>query len=149
MAETSELAPVEKLPRQIAADTGFGGCDYREQLDLLRSRIQLLTGKDRIMMSMYFENGISFGQIAALCGMSEARLTRRMRAVTKRLMDGRYIACIRNRHRFTLMELGLARDNFLLGLSYRKIAVKRNLSFYRVRETMSRVKRMIGESTNL
>lgn len=145
MAETSELAPVEKLPRQIAADTGFGGCDYREQLDLLRSRIQLLTGKDRIVMSMYFENGISFSEIAALCGMSEGRLARRMHAVTKRLMDGRYIACIRNRHRFTLLELGLARDNFLLGLSYRRIAVKRNLSFYRVRKTMTRVKRMIRE----
>ena len=60
--------------------------EYRDQIDLLRSRVTLLTGRDRLLMTMYLENSNSFHQMAVLAEVNEARIARRIHKVIKRLI---------------------------------------------------------------
>ena len=117
--------------------------EYRDRIDLLRSRVELLAGKDRLLMTMYLKNGNSFRQMARLAGVNEANIARRIYKVTRRLIDGEYITCLRNRDKFTKTELTVAKDYFLQGLSIRKISEKHHWTFYRVRQTMKRVQKLV------
>jgi predicted DNA-binding protein YlxM (UPF0122 family) len=137
---------MEGIHENIAAGALKERNRYRERIDLLRSRIYLLTGKDRLMMTMYLENGNSFRQLARLAGVSESNITRRIHKITKRLIDGEYIMCLRNRDKFTGGEMATARDYFLQGLSIRKIAMERNLTHYRIQETLKKIKKLIEDS---
>ena len=118
---------------------------YRSRIELLRSRAELLTGRDKLLMTMYLDNGNTFRQMALLAGASEASIARRIRRVTKRLIDGEYITCLRNRDRFTRGEMAVAKDYFLLGLSIRKIAAKRQCSFYRIRKHLKKIQWLVDE----
>ena len=62
-----------------------------------------------------------------------------MRSITKRLTDGLYIDCLRNRDKLTGCQLAVAKDYYLLGLSMRRIAAKRRWSYYRVRDTINEI----------
>lgn len=116
---------------------------YRDRLDLLASRVNLLSGKDRLLMTMYLENGNSLRQMAALAGVSHGYIARRIYNITKRITDGPYIICLKNRDEFTPDEMDMAKDSFLLGLAIRKIAVKRNLTYYQVYKTLGKIKRRV------
>lgn len=116
---------------------------YRDRIDLLCSRVGLLTGKDKLLMTMYLKNGNTFYQMARLAGVNETTIARRIHRVTKRLIDGEYITCLRNRDKFTKTEMAVARDYFLKGLSMKKIARKRRSTYYRVRETMKKIQRLV------
>ncbi len=137
---------MEGIHKNIAAGTLKERNKYRERIDLLRSRIYLLAGKDRLIMTMYLENGNSFRQMAELAGVNETSIARRIHKITKRLIDGEYIMCLRNRYKFTGGEMATARDYFLQGLSIKKMAMKRNLTCYRIQETLKKIKRLIEGS---
>ena len=52
-------------------NSSTGKNTYRDRIELLRSRVGLLTGKDRLLMTMYLENGNTFRQYSerkAGCG---------------------------------------------------------------------------------
>jgi len=134
---------METIHANISQQTMEAKSKYRDRIDLLRSRVNLLTGKDKLLMTMYLENGNSFRQMARLAGINEANIARRIHRVTKRLIDGEYITCLRSRDKFTKTEMAVAKDYFLLGLSTRKIAAKRHWSYYRVRETLKKIQRLV------
>ena len=115
----------------------------RDRIDMLKSRVELLTGKDRLLMTMYLRNGNTFYQMARLTGVNEANVARRIYRVTKRLIDGEYITCLRNRDKFTEAEMVVAKDYFLRGLSIKKIAGRRKLSYYRVREILKKIQSLV------
>jgi len=115
----------------------------RDRIDMLKSRVELLTGRDRMLMTMYLRNGNTFYQMARLTGVNEANVARRIYRVTKRLIDGEYITCLRNRDKFTEAEMAVAKDYFLRGLSIKKIAGRRKLSYYRVREILKKIQSLI------
>jgi predicted DNA-binding protein YlxM (UPF0122 family) len=117
----------------------------RDELDLLRSRLHLLNGKDKVLMTMYLENGSSFRQIARLAGVSDTSIARRINILTERLTDGEYITCLRNRDKFTRDQMAIAKDYFLVGLSMKEIAVKRRWSRYHVRETIIKIKSILND----
>jgi predicted DNA-binding protein YlxM (UPF0122 family) len=119
---------------------------YRDEIDLLRGRLNLLNGKDKVLMTMYLENGNSFRQIARLTGISDTSIARRINRLTKRLLDSQYIVCLRNRDKFTREQMTIAKEYFLTGLSIRKIAIKRHRSFYHVRETMKKIQSILKDS---
>ena len=131
------------VPANILEGTSKDENEYRDRIDLLRSRVNLLTGKDKLLMTMYLENSNSFRQMARLAGVNETSIARRIHKVTKRLIDGEYITCLRNRDKFSKTEMAVAKDYFLLGLSMKKIAVKRRWSYYRVRETLKKIQRLV------
>jgi len=134
---------MKEIHKNIAGKTLKTRTQQRDQIDLLRSRLGLLEGKDKVMMTMYVENGNSFRQIARLLGVSETCIARRIHRLTHRLIDGQYIACLRNREKFTDDQMDVAKDYFLKGLSMRKIAEKRNWSRYRVLRAIREIRNLI------
>ena len=118
----------------------------RGRIDLLRSRLNLLSGKDKVLMTMYVENGTSFRQIARLLGVSETSVARKIHRITGRLIDGQYIACLRNRDKLTRGQMVIAKDYFLMGFSMNKIAEKNHWSIYRVRQTIMKIQSLIQNS---
>lgn len=116
---------------------------HRDGIELLRSRLNLLAGTDKLLMTMYIEHAVSIRQIARIRGVSEASVARRIRAITKRLTDGPYIDCLRNRDKLTGRQLAVAKDYYLMGLSMRQIAAKRRRSYYRVREALNEIRSIV------
>ena len=135
---------MKKIHKNIPQSSVTTKSEYRDRIDLLRSRVSLLTGKDKILMTMYIENGNSFRQMARLVGVNEASIARRIHKVTKRLMNGEYITCLRNRDKFSKGELDIAKDYFLEGLSMKKIAKKRDSTYYCVRKTLKKIQGLIA-----
>jgi predicted DNA-binding protein YlxM (UPF0122 family) len=117
----------------------------REQIDLLSSRIDLLKGKDRLLMTMYLENGYSFFEIAKVTGMNQASISRRIKRLKKKLLEGRYLSCLRNSDKLNRYQMLLAKDYFLRGLSMKEIAIKRHCSFYQVREKIQKIKSILNQ----
>ncbi|MCH7557503.1 MAG: hypothetical protein IIB56_08605 [Planctomycetes bacterium] len=117
----------------------------RGEIDLLRSRLHLLNGKEKVLMTMYLENGNSCRQIARLTGVSDTSIARRIHILTERLTDGEYITCLRNRDKFTRDQMTIAKGYFLMGLSISKIAAKRHRSRYHVRETIIKIKSILND----
>jgi predicted DNA-binding protein YlxM (UPF0122 family) len=117
----------------------------RTRNDVLRNRIDLLDGKDRLLMTMYLENGYSLFKISKVTGMCEASISRRIKRLTKKLLEGRYITCLRNSDKFNRYQMVLAKDYFLRGLSMREITIKRRCSLYQVRENILKIKSILNE----
>ena len=113
------------------------------EIDLLRSRLYLLDGRDRVMMAMYVENGNSFRQIARLLGVKDGIISRRIRRLQKGLIASEYITCLRRRGKFTAHQMTIAKDYFLVGMSQKRIAVKRRLSLYHVRNTIETIHKIL------
>ncbi len=136
---------MKKIHVNISQKTLEAQNRHRDENNLLQSRLNLLDGKDKVLMSMYLENGNSFRQIARLTGISEARIARRIHGLIKRLIDGQFIVCLRNRDKFTPEQLAIAKDYFLIGLSISKIATKRHWSCYHVRRTIKKIQNVLND----
>lgn len=117
--------------------------EVRDRIDLLRSRIALLTGKDRLLMTMYLDNANTFRQMARLAGVNEANIARRIHKIIKRLIDGEYITCLRNREIFSNAEMVIAKQYLLLGWSIRKIASEQGCSYYYARKSLKKIQRLV------
>ncbi len=134
---------MQTFHKNIRPDSLRARTSYRDRIDLLRSRVGLLTGKDKLLMTMYLNNGNSFRQMARLIGVNEGTVARRIRKVTKRLLDGEYVTCLRHREKFTGIELAIAREHFLAGMSIREIAARRKTTYYNIHATIKKVRRII------
>jgi len=117
---------------------------YADQVDLLRARAEILTGKDKALMQMYLENGSTFSQMARLAGVNEATIARRIHKLSHRLLDSEYITCLRHREHFSPLEQAIARDYFIEGLSQKAIALKRNTTVYRIRKGLNKIQEFVG-----
>ena len=116
----------------------------RDSIDILCSRVGLLVGMDRVLMTMHFKNGTSFRQIAKLTRASAASVGRRINKLTRRLLEGEYLICLRNRDMFNSLEIDIARDYFLADLSVREIAVRRRTSRYNIQKTVKKIEKLIA-----
>ncbi len=117
--------------------------ECRDRIELLHSRINLLKGKDKLLMTMYLDNSNSFRQMSRLSGLDETIISRRISKIIERLIEGKYIICLRNRDRFTAAEMAIAKEYFLLGFSMRKIAAKRRWTRYQVNKTIKKIQQRI------
>lgn len=120
----------------------------RSEIDLLRSRLKLLVGKDKVLMTMYMDNGNSIRQIARLLGVTETKVKRRIRRLTRGLIDSEYIECLRARDMFYEHQLKIAKDYFLMGMSVKKVAEQRRCSCYQVRKTLHEIQSLVGNIQN-
>ena len=117
----------------------------RAQIDVLRSRLDLLDGKDRLLMTMYLENGYSVFKISKVTDLCQGSIARRIKRLQKILLEGRYITCLHNRDRFNRYQMEIAKDYFLKDLSIRQITIKRLRSYYHIRETILKIKSILNE----
>lgn len=133
-----------KILKENISEEGLkedGEC--RDKVDLIRQRLSMLSGKDKLLMTMYWENGNSLRQISRLAGSNRKSIARRINKLTKRLMEGQFIDCLRYRNKFTHSEMTIAKDYFLQGISMKKIADKRRVSFYHVRQTLEKIQQFL------
>lgn len=118
----------------------------RDQVELLRGRLNLLEGREKVMMVMHVENGNSFRQIARLLGLNESTVARKIHRLSRRLVDSEYLGCLRNRDKLTTGQMALARDYFLKGLSKREIAQKKRWSRYRVSRIVDEIRGIVARA---
>ena len=118
----------------------------RDQIELLRGRLNLLDGREKVMMVMHVENGNSFRQIARLLGLHESTIARKIHRLSRRLVDSEYLGCLRNRDKLTAGQMALARDYFLKGLSKREIAQKKHCSRYRVGRVVDEIRGIVARA---
>ena len=111
-------------------------------INLLHSRANMLTGKDKVLVKMFLENGTSYRQMARLTGTNHTTISRRMQRIINRLIDSKYINCRQYRAKFNATEMAIAREYFLLGLPMRKIASKRRWTYYHVRKVIKKFDRL-------
>lgn len=116
---------------------------HRSRTDVLRNRLHILSGTDKVLMTMYVENGNSCRQIARIAGLNESTVVRRINAIVKRLMDGRYIRCLKNSRRLTADQMAIAKDFFVRGLPMSRIADKRRSSVHRVRRALVDIRSLV------
>ena len=129
----------DELEEESLGRQGGNERKYGSRLELLESRIELLAGTEKLLMTMYLKNGNSFYQMARLAGVNEVTIARRIHKIIKRLLDGEYITCLRNRDKFSDCEMAVAKDYLLTGLSMRGIARHRRCSRYLVKQTLGKV----------
>ncbi len=108
-------------------------------IEVLSQRMSLLTGDNKVLMTMYLKNGNTFYQMAKLSGVDQSTIARRIYRLSNRLINGQYIECLKNRHLFTATEMNIAKDYYLDGLSIKKITTKRSFSFYRIRKILLKI----------
>lgn len=118
---------------------------YRKRIEILRNRVSLLVGKDKLIMTMFLSNGNTYRQLAQLTGINEANIARKIHKITEKLIEGEYIQCLKNRDKLTRTQMAIARDYFLTGLSQKAIAAKRHMSSYNVRKNILKIQQIIKQ----
>ena len=134
---------MNRIKNFLNIENALPEAECRDNVELLRRRICLLDGKDRMLMSMYFQNGSSCYQIARLLGVCDATITRRIRKLTEHLIGEPFQRYRQFRKQFDSLHKDIARDHFLMALSIQQIAEKRNYSFYKVRTALKEIKSII------
>ena len=116
--------------------------EFEDRLDIIRSRAGLLTGTDKTLMQVYLDNSGTFRQMSRIAGVNEANVARRIHKLIRRLLDGQYITCLRNRKNLTDEQVEIARDYFVEGLPMREIARRHEISRYAVRKAMKKMQQL-------
>ena len=75
------------------------------EFELVRRRLNLLKGKEKIIMTMYLEKGNSIRQIARLMGVNEMKVSRKIQKLTHILSDGVFIKCLKKRDKLSITFL--------------------------------------------
>jgi len=116
---------------------------FSSRIETLASRTDILNTKDRAIMTMYLKNGFTFRQIAEVAGTNESVISRRIHKLTSKLTDGEYITCLRNRDKFDRVEMAVAKDHFLNGISQIKTAEKHGMTIYSTRKLLRKILKVV------
>ncbi len=109
---------------------------------LFRNRLCWLDGKDKALLKIYLDSGISFRQLAYLASVHEATISRRIHNIAYRLCDDYFPAVLANADEFSIQQIQIAQDYFVKGLPQRHISKKHNCSEYLVRQTIEKVRKL-------
>ena len=130
---------------RVAGDSQISSTSvFAERIDLLRMRASFLSGKDKTLMEMYLDRGISFQQMANIAGVSRAKISRRINKLIKCLLGTEFVKCLRNNDLLTQQQLDIALDYYVGGLSRARIAGKRDITKYHVKKTLGEISEIIS-----
>ncbi len=115
-------------------------------IEKLRLRLDLLEGMDRTLLELYLDHHASYYRLAELTGLSERYVARKLQGLLRRLQSEEYISILRHQSLFDSKTREIAYDRYLLGMSVRSIAKKRNLSRYRVTKTIRWLEEWLNEN---
>jgi len=133
---------IDPASLQVAELDVDRGAARRDTMELLRGRIDLLTGTDRTLVMMYLEHGNSIHQIAELAGLQTSTVGRRIHKIVERLRDQTFLLCLKQQDSFSELELAIVKDHFVLGLSATRISRNRNVSYYRARAAIHKARQL-------
>ena len=119
----------------------------KDRVDLLRSRTIWLSGKDKLLMKMYLDNGSTFRQMARLAGVNESTISRRIYKIVKRLLDAHYLIALGNCEKFSLRQMEIVQDYFIRGLPKNRIAAEHKCSRYHIDKTLRKIQ-TLSENNN-
>lgn len=114
--------------------------DVRDIHEQLVDKIDLLEGRDKVIMTMYLEQGFSMSEIAELVGVTASSMTRRIKKIASRLILAQ--VCFNNRYIFELKELEVIAVHLLRGLSLKQSASECGCSYYFARKANKKVKEL-------
>ena len=117
----------------------------RDEVDVLISRMGLLKSQDRVFLEMQVKHACTYRQLSRLSGLSEEQVSRRIKALIRRLTGHEYITIYRNKECFSETQMLVAYDRYLLGLGYRKIAGKHGLGEHPVRRILGELKAFLDQ----
>jgi hypothetical protein len=141
--EVDVLEIRESYDRRIGT-AGCGG--IADEVEMIRQRAHVLSGTDRALVMLYLDKGRRFAEVSQLMGVCEGTVARRVGRIVRRLMDGQYITCLRHRGGLGRLGLAVAKDYLIDGLSVHAIAVRRNITVYRVRKALNEIRRLLREN---
>ena len=128
---------------QLTGACGHGPITGRSLSDVICQRLYWLDGMDRLLLELVYEKNTSYRQVAQLIGLSETTVSRRVRKLTKGLLSRDYQICLKNRWNLSAFQLKLARERFVLRLSYKAIARRHRISLYRVQYHLHRLSQVL------
>lgn len=141
---TADVQHISDQHHRHAHPLGLGG--IADEVDLIRQRAQILSRDDRALVMLYLDRGRSYAEVAQLAGVCEATIARRVGRIIRRLMDGQYITCLRNRQRLGPLGEAIAKDHLIDGLAIDAIALRRDVTVYRVRKTLNAIRGLLNEN---
>lgn len=117
----------------------------RQLREIIEHRLCLLSGNDRLIMTMYIQHYNTIRQMAQLSGITPSRLYRHLKKIKQRLLKGPYINVVRNRWRFSDIQLAIACDYLLCAISQKAIARNRKMSLYAVKKTLNEIDEILQQ----
>ena len=113
--------------------------DFHIEASSIQNRIFLLGKKEQLIMTLYYKNQMSYREIALLLGVSRSTVLRRIIKIKRMLAREVYSSFLKNKQQFTASEMKIASDYFLKGHSIRKIARRKNTSYYKMRKKIKEI----------
>lgn len=132
------------IPHNIA-DTDASKLRLRQmhQIELFQLRSKLLSGEDKALMQMIFDNGTTFDQIAKLTGQNASTISRRFKNLLQKLIARELVTLLNQRKNFDTSDISIVQEYYLRGQSQKAIAQKLSISLYRVRNTLGTVRSIV------
>ena len=127
-----------KLTNQTASNR------HDPSLEILYNRIDWLRTKHRRLLYLYYSQGLSFRQLADLINQNPRTLSRHIRKLAKNLVQSPYKTTKRHPSEFTQTEKNIAYDHYLLGLGYRTIATRYNITKHQARTTLKTINKKVA-----
>ncbi|MFC1780934.1 hypothetical protein ACFLZ8_01540 [Planctomycetota bacterium] len=131
------------LHKNITEDSRIKNSINRGHIELLRRRLYLLDGKDKILMRLYLEHDASVRMLSVVFDESAQTINRRIERLSKTLTGREFRTFSQNAHKFSRCQKILARDYYLMRLALRQIARKRRWSYYRTRKLFDEIQAII------
>lgn len=101
-----------------------------------------LNANEKAFLRMIIDQGGTFQQVAQITGCNASTVRRKFRRMLKKLAETRTLNQIRRHRRLHPGDIGVAREFFVCGTAQQDIAAKYNISRYRVRKIISRIRRL-------
>lgn len=109
--------------------------DQRIMAEWLVMLSQKLNPKDRVLLELYFDRGVSISQLSVLLGYSRSTIHRKLSSITRRVRLYRNFLIVHNEND------AIACDYFFRGLPACRIAEKYGCTVYRVRSLIEQANR--------
>ncbi|MHC4783590.1 MAG: sigma factor-like helix-turn-helix DNA-binding protein [Planctomycetota bacterium] len=118
-----------------------------EMAEILLGRSTRMDSKQKALLRMILDRGASYGQVARLSGEHASTVSRRFRAMVRRLRNGPPHTA-EALGTLTPLEKTILIESFVYGATQKKIAAKMGISRYRVRKTLAPFRTRMHECKN-
>lgn len=118
--------------------------DYRNHLERLEQRLDLLGPQDRRLLESYICHGVGFRQLEQLTGQRARPLSRRIHNLCQGLLANQYLTVVRHADVFSPQTTSLAYDYFLCRRGYRSLARRYRLSEWQARKRIAQLEATVA-----